>query len=58
MTDTLPRLLDCAALMKELGVKRATAESLMRAVPKIRVGRKVFISRDDLKAELDRRAAA
>ena len=30
MTETLPRLLDCKAVMAELGVPRATAENLMR----------------------------
>lgn len=33
----LPRLLDCRTLMAELGVKRATAEAIMRQIPTVRV---------------------
>jgi hypothetical protein len=54
----LPKLLDCRGVMDELGVKRAVAESLMRAIPKIRVGRRVFVTRNEILAELERRQAA
>ena len=33
----LPTLLECKALMDELGVKRATAERIMRAVPAVKM---------------------
>jgi hypothetical protein len=54
----LPKLLDCRAVMDETGVKRATAESLMRAIPKVKIGRRVFVKREDLLEELARREAA
>ena len=54
----LPKLLDCRGVMDELGVKRAVAESLMREIPKIRVGRRVFVKREEIVAELERRQAA
>jgi hypothetical protein len=57
-TEQSPKLLDCAAIMAELGVKRSSAESLMQAIPKVKVGRRVFVRREDLEAELERRAAA
>ena len=45
----LPKLADARQLQDELGVKRATAERIMRACPvKIPVGRKVFVYRDDV----------
>ena len=58
MTAPLPKLLDVKGVMEELGVARATAENLMRSVATIRVGRRVFVKREDLQAELERRAAA
>ena len=44
---TLPALLDCRAIMTELGVKRTVAEAIMRQLPKIRIPgvRKVFVRR-------------
>lgn len=54
----LPKLLDCRAVMDETGVKRATAEALMREIPKVRIGRKVFVERADVLAELERRKVA
>jgi len=54
-TQALPRLLDRKALADELGVKLATAERIMRHVPKITVGRRVYVTaeavRDYLKSE-------
>jgi len=52
----LPTLLDCKALMDELGVKRATAERIMRAVPAVKMPdlRKTFVRRSDVIAYLDR----
>jgi hypothetical protein len=59
-TTPLPRLLDCRAIMAETGVKRATAEALMRECPKVRLPghRKVFVYADDVAAELARRTEA
>lgn len=54
----LDALIDCRGIMDELGVKRATAEELMRAIPKVRIGRRVFVERKDLDAEIERRKAA
>ncbi len=44
----LPHLLDCAGLQRELGVKRAVAEAIMRALPKFSPPgvRKVYVRRD------------
>ena len=44
MSAALPRLLDRNALAAELGVKHATAERIMRAVPKLTVGRRVYVT--------------
>jgi hypothetical protein len=43
-TQTLPRLLDRKSLAAELGVKLATAENLMRKLPKVTIGRRVYVS--------------
>ena len=53
-TNTLPRLLDRKDLAEELGVKLATAESIMRHVPKINVGRRVFVREADVQSYLRR----
>lgn len=58
MSEQPSKLVDCAGIMRELGVARATAENLMRAIPKIQIGRRVFVKRTDLEAEVERRAAA
>lgn len=58
MSEQASRLIDCAGIMRELGMARASAENLMRSIPKIKVGRRVFVKRSDLDAELERRAAA
>ena len=48
--DRLPGLLDCAALARELGIKRAAAEAIMRRLPKVEVDglRKVYVKRADI----------
>ena len=48
--DRLPGLLDCAALARELGIKRAAAEAIMRRLPKVEVDglRKVYVKRADV----------
>jgi hypothetical protein len=50
VSDPLPALLDCRALMAELGVKRATAEAIMRRLDVVVVEdhRKVFVKRADV----------
>ena len=50
MTDRLPELLDCKALMAELGVTRAAAEAIMRrlAIVQIEGLRKTFVRRSDV----------
>ena len=52
---TLPVLMDCCAIQRELGVKRATAEAIMRQVCKVQVPehRKVFVRREDILRLLD-----
>jgi hypothetical protein len=55
VTEPLPALLDCKALQAELGVKRATAEAIMRRLEPVIVPehRKVFVRRDDVLRALD-----
>lgn len=50
--SALPQLLDCKGVMAELGVTRGVAESLMRTCDKIIVGRRVFVTREHVAAEL------
>lgn len=45
---TLPRLLDRKTLAEQLGVKLPTAERIMRHVPKVTVGRRVFVFESDV----------
>ncbi|MBI3936374.1 MAG: hypothetical protein HY323_05305 [Betaproteobacteria bacterium] len=51
----LPELVDCAKLMRELGVSRAAAEKIMRQVPKVTPPglRKVYVRRSDVRQLLD-----
>lgn len=58
--SVLPQLLDCRALMAELGVKRATAEAIMRQVPKVEIDglRKLFVKRSDVEAYLAEKTRA
>lgn len=57
MSEPLPQLLDCKALQEELGVKRATAEAIMRRLPVVGFEglRKVFVRRDDVAAYIETR---
>jgi hypothetical protein len=52
MSDRLPELLDCKALMVETGLTRAAAEALMRRVPIVQIEglRKVYVRRSDVAA--------
>lgn len=56
----LPRLIDCAGIMRELGVKRGVAEAYMRRLPKVTVpgNRRVFVKRADLARLLDEHTVA
>jgi hypothetical protein len=51
----LPRLIDCRGIMEELGVRRGSAEAIMRHLPKVEVEglRKVFVRREDVRRYLD-----
>jgi hypothetical protein len=53
----LPELLDCRALQAELGVKRATAEAVMRQLPIVQFPglRKVYVKRSDVAALVEAR---
>jgi hypothetical protein len=55
--NALPQLLDCKALQAELGVKRATAEAIMRRLDTIQIEglRKTFVRRSDVFAYLEAR---
>jgi len=59
MSD-LPKLLDCRGVMDELGIKRATAEAIMRQLPKVTIAghRKVFVRRSDVRRYIEERTAA
>lgn len=50
MSATLPRLLDRKGIAAELGVPLATAERVMRQVPKVKIGRRVFVQAADVQA--------
>jgi len=52
VTD-LPRLLDCKGVMRELGVTRGVAESVMRRCEKVIIGRRVFVRHADVAAALE-----
>ena len=56
----LPVLLDCAGIMRELGVKRTTAEAIMRQIPVVVIPdhRKTFVRRADVLALLERQTFA
>jgi len=46
LSAPLPRLVDCKGIQDEMGVKRATADRVMRhCTRKVRIGRKVFVYR-------------
>jgi hypothetical protein len=57
VSERLPELLDCARLQAELGVKRATAEAIMRQLPIVQIDelRKTFVRRSDVVAYLEER---
>lgn len=51
-------LIDCKGIMVLKNLKRASAEELMRAIPKFRIGRRVFVKLGDLEDEIERRREA
>jgi hypothetical protein len=57
---SLPELIDCKGLQRELGVSRAAAEAIMRHVPKLTVEglRKLYVRREDVARYLEKRVAA
>lgn len=56
----LPKLIDCAGLQRELCVKRAAAEAIMRQLPKVTIPgvKKVYVRRADVDQLLERNTAA
>jgi hypothetical protein len=50
------RLIDAKGVAQELGVKPATAESVMRRLPKIQIGRRVFVRMTDLAQFIEKEA--
>jgi hypothetical protein len=57
LSDPLPALLDAKALQAELGVTRAAAEAIMRALPVVQFDglRKVYVRRGDVAKLLEER---
>jgi hypothetical protein len=55
MADGLPQLIDAKHLAAELGVTRASAEAIMRKLPKVEIDglRKVFVRRADVQRLLE-----
>jgi hypothetical protein len=55
MSHPLPQLLDAKHLAAELGVTRASAEAIMRRLPKVEIDglRKVFVKRSDVERLLE-----
>jgi hypothetical protein len=51
----LPELLDCRSLMLELGVRRATAEAIIRQLPIVQIPglRKSYVRRGDVLALIE-----
>jgi hypothetical protein len=56
----LPELLDAKKLQAELGVTRAAAEAIMRAIPTVQIDglRKVYVRRSDVVRYLEARTFA
>jgi hypothetical protein len=53
--SALPELLDCKGLQAELGVKRATAEAIMRQLDTVQIEglRKTYVKRSDVARYLE-----
>lgn len=52
MSERLPQLLDRRQLAAELGQSISVAETLMAQLPKVRIGRRVFVKRTQVAAYL------
>lgn len=48
MSEALPRLLDRRQIAAELNINLSSAERLMRHVPKLKIGRRVFVREADI----------
>ena len=59
-THDLPKLIDAAGLQRELGVKRASAEAIMRQLPKVTIPgvKKIYVRRADVNRLLDENTVA
>jgi hypothetical protein len=55
VSDPLPELVDAGRLEAELGIKRASAEAIMRRLPKVKIEglRRTFVRRSDVARLLD-----
>ena len=59
MTKPLEQLIDCAGLMRELGIKRTAAEKIMRQCKVVTIPglRKAYVKRSDVERLLEEAAA-
>lgn len=60
MTEPLTALIDCAGIVREMNVKRGSAERMMRDLPKVQVPglKKVWVRRADVQALIDKHTKA
>jgi len=60
VTHDLPKLIDAAGLQRELGIKRASAEAIMRQLPKVTIPgvKKIYVRRADVNRLLDENTVA
>jgi hypothetical protein len=60
VSAALPKLIDSAGIQRELGIKRAAAEGIMRHLDKVQVPgvRRVFVKRADVQKLLDESTVA
>jgi hypothetical protein len=60
VSTTLPELIDCRGIMREVRVSRRTAEAIMRNCPVITVDglRRVFVRREDVERYLETRTSS
>lgn len=52
-----PRLIDRKGIAAELGIPLSAAETIMRDCEKTRIGRRVYLTRDELEDYLRRHAS-
>jgi hypothetical protein len=60
VSTPLTELVDCRAIMREVGVSRRTAEAMMRNCPVVTIDglRRVFVQREDVQRYLESRTSA